>query len=78
MKDKKKKGCGQGQEGEESDESDDKEVMIYFGFNNEKKGKEQIMAITQTNMKFYQYREMFVNARPQLFELTVLIVVLDS
>ena len=29
-------------------------------------------------MKFYQYREMFVNARPQLFELTVLIVVLNS
>ena len=29
-------------------------------------------------MKLYQYRETFVNARPQLFELTVLIVVLDS
>ena len=47
MKDKRKKGHGQGQEGEESDESDDKEVMIYFGFNNENKGKEQIMAITR-------------------------------
>ena len=30
MKDKKKKGCGQGQEDEESDESDNEEVMIYF------------------------------------------------
>ena len=28
-------------------------------------------------MKLYQYRETFVNVRPQLFELTVLIVVLD-
>ena len=47
MKDKKNEGRGQGQEGEESDESDDEEVMIYFGFNNEKKGKEQIMVITR-------------------------------
>ena len=29
-------------------------------------------------MKLYQYRETFVIVRPQLFELTVLIVVLDS
>ena len=36
MKDKRKKGHGQGQEGEESDECDKEEVMIYFGFNNEK------------------------------------------
>ena len=47
MKDKKKKGCSQGQEGEQSDESDDEEAMIYFGFNNENKGKEQIIAITR-------------------------------
>ena len=47
MKDKEKKGCGQGQEGKQSDESDDEEVMIYFGFNNENKGKEQIIAITK-------------------------------
>ena len=31
-----------------------------------------------TDMKFYQCREIFVNATPRLFELTVLIVVLDS
>ena len=38
MKDKRKKGHsqGQGQEGEESDECDEEEMMIYFGFNNEK------------------------------------------
>ena len=47
MKDKRKKGCSQVQEGEESDECDDKEVMIYFGFNNENKGKEQRIAITR-------------------------------
>ena len=29
-------------------------------------------------MKLYQYRDSFVNVRPQLFKLTVLIVVLDS
>ena len=29
-------------------------------------------------MKFYQYRGIFVNERPRLFELTVLIVVLNS
>ena len=29
-------------------------------------------------MKFQLFRETFVNARPQLFELTVLIVILDS
>ena len=46
MKDKKKKGHSQGQEGQQSDESDDEEV-IYFGFNNENKGKEQIIAITK-------------------------------
>ena len=46
MKDKKKKGHSQGQEGQQSDESDDEEV-IYFGFNNENKGKEQIIAITR-------------------------------
>ena len=47
MKDKRKKGRGQVQEGEESDECDDKEVMIYFGFNNENKGKEQRIVITK-------------------------------
>ena len=46
MKDKKKKGCSQGQEGQQSDESDDEEAMIYFGFN-ENKGKEQIIVITR-------------------------------
>ena len=45
MKDKKKKGRSQGQEGQQSDESDDEEVMVYFGFNNENKGKEQIIVI---------------------------------
>ena len=47
MKDKRKKGCGQGHEGEQSDESDDEEVMIYFGFDNENEGKEEIIAITR-------------------------------
>ena len=42
IKDKRKKGCGQGQgqsqgqEGKESDECDEEEVMISFGFNNDK------------------------------------------
>ena len=39
MKDKKKKGCGQGQEGEQSDESDDEEVMINLALIMRKKEK---------------------------------------
>ena len=42
MKDKRKKGCGQGKEDQQSDQSDDEEVNIYFGFDNENEGKEEI------------------------------------
>ena len=47
IKDKRKKGLGQGQEGKESDECDNEEVIIYFGFKNENKGKEQRIVITR-------------------------------